>query len=122
MKPRHPGLPCAVVYGLLRALPGEPSSFATVIRKKLASHELDASVGRQNHATSPSASATLVSRSSRVHRIPPHVRDDSRSAPRSGETGRASSADLPDGLSEMFFRGGLDRANHVETIKEISLG
>jgi hypothetical protein len=29
--------------------------------------------GRQDHTISPSASATLVSRSFRVHRIPPRV-------------------------------------------------
>ena len=31
---------------------------------------------RQDHTTSPYASAALVSHSSRVHRIPPRVRDD----------------------------------------------
>ena len=121
MKPGHPGLPCAVVYGLLRALPGEPSSFATVIPEKLASHELDASIGRQDHTTSPSVSAALVRRSLRVHRIPPHVRDDRDPPLASGERGRAGSADLPDGLSGIFFRAGLDRPNHVEMLKEISL-
>jgi len=33
---------------------------------------------RQDHTSSPYASATLVSRSIRVHRNPPHVRDDGR--------------------------------------------
>jgi hypothetical protein len=32
-------------------------------------------------------------------------------------TGRAGSADLPDGLSEIFFQGGLDRANHVDSVR-----
>jgi hypothetical protein len=36
-------------------------------------------------------------------------RDDRDPPLFSGETGRAGSADLPDGLSEMFFVGGLDR-------------
>jgi hypothetical protein len=31
---------------------------------------------RQDHTTSPSARVTLVIRNFRVHRIPPHVRDD----------------------------------------------
>ena len=78
MKPRHPGLPCAVVYGLLRDLPGETGSFATVAREKLASHELGASVGRQDHTTSPSASATFVfvtSASTASHRNVPDDRD-----------------------------------------------
>src|SRR5713226_542297 len=52
---RTSGLPCAMVYGLLRALLGEPGSFATIAREKVTSHELGASVGRQDHTTSPSA-------------------------------------------------------------------
>jgi hypothetical protein len=50
------------------------------LRRSL-SAKLGASVGRQNDTPSPSARVTLVSRNFRVHRIPPHVRDDSRSAP-----------------------------------------
>jgi hypothetical protein len=51
VQPRHPGLPCAVVYGLLRALPGEPTGepgfLGTVIRMMLDAHhrKLSASVG-----------------------------------------------------------------------------
>jgi hypothetical protein len=41
---------------------------------------------RPNHTTSPYAQATHVSRSSRVHCISPHVRDDSQ-RPSTGETG-----------------------------------
>jgi hypothetical protein len=41
--------------------------------------------------------------------------------PSSGETAQAGSADLPDALSEIFFREGLDRANHVDAAEEISL-
>ena len=77
---RHPAFPAQWFYGLFRALPGEPSSFATVT-SQIISAKLSASVGRQDHTTSPSARVTLVSRNCRVHRIPPHVRDDSRSAP-----------------------------------------
>ena len=44
-----------------------------------------------------------------VHRISTRVRDDSRSAPRPGEMGRAGTTDLPDGLSEMFFSQGAGR-------------
>jgi hypothetical protein len=76
----NPAFPAQWFYGLFRDLPGEASSFATVT-SRIISAKLGASVGRQNHATSPSAQVTLVSRNFRVHRIPPHVRDDSRSAP-----------------------------------------
>src|SRR5260370_40446469 len=56
----HPAFPAQWFYGLLRALLGEPVSFATIACEKLGSHELGASVGRQDHTTSPSASATFV--------------------------------------------------------------
>jgi len=70
----QPGLPCAVVYGLLRTLPGEPA-FATVtgaMRSRIIAN-LTPALARQDHTTSPYASATLVARYLRVHRIPPHV-------------------------------------------------
>jgi hypothetical protein len=37
-----------------------------------------------------------------------------RNAPLSGRDARTSAPDLPDVLSGIFLRGGLDRANHVE--------
>jgi len=45
--PKQSGTPCAIGFnGLLRALPGEPGFLATVTpEKRLASHELSASVG-----------------------------------------------------------------------------
>jgi hypothetical protein len=51
----------------------------------------------------------LRARRCRVHRIPPRVRDDSRSAPFSGGTGRVCRGDLPDALSGIFLSTGLDR-------------
>jgi hypothetical protein len=75
-----PAFPAQWFYGLFRDLPGETSSIATVA-SQIISAKLGASVGRPNHATSPSARVTIVSRNSCVHRIPPLVRDDSRSAP-----------------------------------------
>ena len=57
---------------------------------------------------------TLRARRCRVHRIPSRVRDDRDTPLFRGGTGRAGSADLPDGLSEIFFRTGLDDPNRVE--------
>src|ERR1700676_1459067 len=74
----HPAFPAQWFYGLLRALLGEPGSFPTIAREKLVSHELGASVGRQDHPTSPSASATFVfvtSASTASHRNVPDDRD-----------------------------------------------
>jgi hypothetical protein len=63
-----PAFPARMVYGLLRTLPGEPSSLATVAlrmtdasRTRLGgniSTKLDASFGRQDHTTSPSATVS----------------------------------------------------------------
>jgi hypothetical protein len=60
-----PAFPARMVYGLLRTLPGEPSSLATVALRMTdaprtrsggyISARLDASFGRQNDTTSPSA-------------------------------------------------------------------
>jgi len=59
-----------MVYGLYRALPGEPGFLATVVPKKLASQELDASVGASGpHVFAVRFSAVRQERI-RVHRIP----------------------------------------------------
>ena len=83
----NPAFPAQWFYGLFRDLPGETSSIATVT-SRINSAKLGASVGRQNHATSPYAQVTIVSRTPRVHRIPPRVRDDCDPPLSSGETGR----------------------------------
>ena len=72
---RASGLPCAVGYGLLRALPGERLSCHRH-PQKLASANLTPAPRRQDHTTSPSAKATFVfvtSASTASHR---NVRDD----------------------------------------------
>ena len=83
---------------------------ATVTSLGLAPTNLAPASGRQDHTTSPSASRTLVFRalsaSTASHR---NVRDDRDPPLLSGETGRGDSADLPDGLSGIFLRAGLDR-------------
>ena len=53
--------------------------------RHLASQELDASNGRQDHASSPYASVALRLRNIGVHRNPSNVRDDGR---RPSELGR----------------------------------
>ena len=74
-----PAFPAQWLYGLLRALPGENSSFASVARERLSLlANLTPALRRPNHTTSPYASAILVSHGIRVHRIPPRVRDDGR--------------------------------------------
>jgi hypothetical protein len=53
------GLPCAVVYGLLRALPGERALLPPSSPRSLLLRNLTPASRRQNHATSPSASACV---------------------------------------------------------------
>ncbi len=90
---RTSGFPCAMALRLIRDLPGEPSSVATVT-SQMTSAKLGASFGRQDHTISPYARATRVRRSSRVHRIPPRGRDD-RVSPLCGTGQGNHKADLP---------------------------
>jgi hypothetical protein len=70
-------------------------SFATVIMRILP-HHLTPAPRRQDHTTSPYASCALVFCALRVHRIPPHVRDD-RERPSMGETRGIKSVICPTG-------------------------
>jgi hypothetical protein len=58
---RHPTFPAQWLYGLYRALPGEPGFLATVAPKKRELlKNLTPASGRQDHATLPYASAPFV--------------------------------------------------------------
>jgi hypothetical protein len=59
-------------YGALSPVTG----FLATVAARKHPHHLTPAPGRQNHTLLPYASATLVSRSFRVHRIPPRVNDD----------------------------------------------
>src|ERR1700719_72888 len=62
---------------------------------------------RQNHTTSPSASAPFVKCAARVHRIPPRV-VDVRNAPLLGQDGDGYASDLGRAKTEIFLLPGLD--------------
>ena len=82
----HPAFPAQWLYGLCRDLPGDEFLVDSVAPDQLlASQELDACNGRQDHTTSPYASVALRLRNISVHRNPPNVRDDGR---RPSELGR----------------------------------
>jgi hypothetical protein len=73
--PELPGLPCALVLTAYNVLPGDrallPPSPALLIA------DLTPASGRQDHTPWPSARWCRSScDATRVHRIPPHVRDD----------------------------------------------
>ena len=74
--PGTSGIPRAMGLRLISRSPRRPGFLATVAPEKLASQELDASVGASGpHALSVRFSAVRQKRI-RVHRIPSRVRDD----------------------------------------------
>ena len=72
--PETSGIPRAMVYGLFRTLPGDRAFLSPSLANESAN--LTPASRRQDHTTSPSASALFVKSAARVHRIPPRVRDD----------------------------------------------
>src|SRR6476469_8467143 len=64
--------------------------------------------------------APFVNSAIHVHRIPARV-DDVAQRPSVGQDGGSCKSDLPDAKSEIFFRRGLDRANHVDPSRQIPL-
>jgi hypothetical protein len=68
----RPAFPAQWFYGLYVVSPVRPGFFVTVIgaMQSIIAKSAPAS-GRQDHTISPYASAALVSRSARVHRISP---------------------------------------------------
>ncbi len=70
--------------GFLRALPGDRACLSPSSALLLA--DLTPASRRQDHTTSPSASARFVKRAARVHRIPPRV-DDVAQRPSVGRDG-----------------------------------
>ena len=106
---RHPAFPAQWFLPAYTALtPVTGLSCHRHPREVLLPANLTPASGCQVHTSSPSARVALVSRKLRVHRIPPHVRNDREPPLSSGETGRISKGDLPDVLSEIFLREGLD--------------
>src|SRR6202011_2104914 len=88
--------------------PRRPGFFATVIPEKLASQELDTSVGVSGpHDFAVRLSAVRQWHFS-VHRIPPRVRDD-REPPLSGTGHREYSLIFISEKQKYFCKGGLDR-------------
>jgi hypothetical protein len=82
-----PGIPARNGFnGFVRALPGDRAFLSPSPALVLA--DLTPASRRQDHTTSPSASAPFVNPRCRVHRIPPRVRDD-RDTPLGGTRRRS---------------------------------
>jgi hypothetical protein len=106
--PESPGIPRAMVYGLFRALPGDraflpPSSLRSLLLKNLTPAS-----GRQDHTTSPSASAPFVkSASASTASRPAFVTIASR--PSVGRDSEGYRSDLGFRKTRIFLQTGLDR-------------
>jgi hypothetical protein len=125
---RHPTFPAQWLYGLYRALPGRAGLVVTVAREKLASHELDASIGasgphdfavRDQHRRRRAAFAHEPKPALRkrvahpaLPRPPlpaPYVRDDRDTPLLWARDGGSCRVDLGRTRSGIFFARGLDR-------------
>src|SRR5258706_3605753 len=80
--PETPGIPRAMVYGLLRALPGDHACLTPSPALLIA--DLTPTIGASERHDLAVRAGTFVTRAGRVHRIPLHVRDD-RDTPLQGE-------------------------------------
>jgi hypothetical protein len=82
--PEQPGIPRAMVYGLLRALPGDHACLTPSPALPIA--DLTPTIGASEPHDFAVRVSTFVTPAARVHRIPPHV-DDVRNAPLLGRDG-----------------------------------
>jgi hypothetical protein len=100
--PESPGIPPAMVLTVSFVL--SPATGLSCHRRprKFSSANLTPASGRQDHTTSPSASAPFVRKRICVHRISPRVRDVAQ-RPSVGQDGASCRFDLPDAESEIFL-------------------
>src|SRR6266567_6748410 len=82
------------------------TGFVATVIKRIFPQNLAPAPGRQDHTTSPSATTAFVFRRHRVHRIPPHVRDDRDPPLSSGETHGVKSLICPTAKAIYFCAGG----------------
>src|SRR3981189_507900 len=89
-----------MVYGLLRALPGDRAFLSPSLADLYSTNLMPAS-RHQDHTTSPSAVSALVSSTACGHRIPPRV-DDVGQRPSVGQNTRLVELICPTGKAEYF--------------------
>jgi hypothetical protein len=109
-----------MVYGLYRALPGEPGFLATVIGG-ITSANLTPASGCQDHTTSPSASALFVKSATTSTASRPYVRDDRETPLCVGRDGGSLMGDLGKSRSGIFFLIGLDDPNQLDPAQQFKL-
>jgi len=74
--PETPGIPRTMVYGLLRALPGDRAFLSPSPLRSLLLKNLNASVEASGPHDFAVRFSAIRQKRIRVHRIPPRVRDD----------------------------------------------
>src|SRR5665811_1625047 len=89
----HPASPHAMVLRLIRTLPGD-RAFLPPSPRETYPQDLTPASRRQDHTILPSAGHALVRSASRVHRIPPRVRDDRDTPLVVGRDGSGYASDL----------------------------
>ena len=108
--PESPGIPYAMVYGLLRALPGDRALLPPSPRA-VSCARLDASVEASGPHDFAVRFSTVRQRRIHVHRIPPRVRDDRETPLEWDETAGDIELICAFGKSEYFCtRGWTDRS------------
>jgi hypothetical protein len=99
---------------LIRTLPGD-RAFLPPSPRESYPQDLTPASRRQDHTTWPSALGALVRSASRVHRIPPRVRDDRDTPLLVGRDGDGYAGDLGRHGTGIFFAMGLDSPNHTKS-------
>ena len=113
----HPASPHVMVLTASSVISPAIGSFATVACSAFTANLTPAS-RRQDHTTSPSASALFVKSASASTAARSNVRDDGQ-RPSLGTGWRGYAVDLRKTRSGIFFRWGLDRANQLEPARQI---
>jgi hypothetical protein len=108
-----------MVYGLLRALPGD--RLVDTVTGEMNSASLTPAPRRQDHTSSPSALATPVSRAAASTASPPRVRDVRVTPLRVGRDGERYSADLGLRKTRIFFQKGLD-TSRTRSSRDLPVG
>ena len=112
-----PGIPARNGFnGFLRNLPGD-RALLSPSPAEISSADLTPASRRQDHTTSPSASAPFVKSASASTASLPYVRDDRETPLCVGGDGGGCRGDLGRNGIEIFFETRLDRWNRIESLQ-----
>jgi hypothetical protein len=114
----HPAFPCAMVYGLSRALPGVPGILATVALRNVSQDLIPAS-GDQDHTPLPSASASVrPTQPTRPSHPAANVRDDRDTPLLWSRTRKLRPLICPTAQAKIFVASEVKQLNSFESAAE----